>query len=59
MEGYHHTDCLWVAGIKPTEQWVATVTPPSQGIQFRGLKEIEFQSFYVKLLRQVNVKTGI
>jgi len=33
LEGYHHTDCLWVAGIPSTEQWVATVTPPKQGTQ--------------------------
>nr|CAH0110272.1 unnamed protein product [Daphnia galeata] len=30
-EGYHHTDCLWVATVKPTELWTATIHTPDQG----------------------------
>lgn len=32
-EGYHHTDCLWIASVKPTEIWVATIFTPHQGIR--------------------------
>jgi hypothetical protein len=31
-EGYHHTDCLWIATVKPTELWTATIHTPGQGI---------------------------
>jgi hypothetical protein len=30
-EGYHHTDCLWIATVKPTELWTATIHTPGQG----------------------------
>lgn len=30
-DGYHHTDCLWIASVKPTEIWVATIFTPHQG----------------------------
>lgn len=30
-DGYHHTDCLWIAMVKPTELWTATIYTPDQG----------------------------